>query len=832
MSSSGLYGYSGNVTVSSNNLTTLYNATTGNVVVASTGERNFTTLYTQQTDIKPTQPYGNANVEAFLNVGFDSGGNQVQNIIMTGSLTVGGQSNLGPVGNVHITGGALNQVLSTDGGGGLSWANVKTAGSIIPYISFNAPISGIGQQFTNVDLALYSSNVNFVNLMKNGVNILPTDFVFVNPTTIQVNILLEAGDSVDVLATGTGVNVGGNVTEVQYNGGGSTLEGNSSFTFTQATSTLTVGNLSTGNLSTGNITNTSNISTGNIITSNANVINLNVSGVSNLGLVGNVKITGGSSNQVLSTDGFGDLSWVNQSGGVYIQEEGSNVVETTIINFVGPAVSVSNVANVATVTITDTGIPYVTVQDEGSNIVDATIFNFVGSGVAVSNVGNIATVTITSGGGGSVDWANIGNINGANGPNYISIGQGSTGTPGNDSVAIGTNSGAGYGGVSIGYLAGNLNPAGSAVAIGPSAGRDNQGSSSIAIGSGAGVVSQMPEAVAIGSGAGQIDQRQGAIAIGFQAGLNTLGSNSIAIGTGAGTSTIYAQTQGNNSIILNATGANLVNQTANTFTVKPVRNSGTANLMFYDNTTGEITYNLASSTTVGNASNANSASYAGQLYDTNGQAFIGGDGSLYIAGPSSQAIITGAANVTIGTNYVFPTGYTNKWDFTTTGNLVFPDTTVQNTAYTTTPANLTVTNNLTATGNVTVQRAFEVFTPNATGSTGTVNLDVITQSILFKTASATANITLNIRGNSTVTLDTLLPTNDSLTVAYLNTVGATAYVITAVTIDGTSVTPKYVNGSGPTVGTRLTSATQSYTYSILKTAANTYTVLGSLTEYQ
>ena len=46
-------------------------------------------------------------------------------------------------------------------------------------------------------------------------------------------------------------------------------------------------------------------------TSSANVGSLDVTGTSNLGPVGNVKITGGSSNYVLTTDGSGNLSWNN-----------------------------------------------------------------------------------------------------------------------------------------------------------------------------------------------------------------------------------------------------------------------------------------------------------------------------------------------------------------------------------------------------------------------------------------------------------------------------------------------------------------------------------------
>ena len=43
--------------------------------------------------------------------------------------------------------------------------------------------------------------------------------------------------------------------------------------------------------------------------------NITVSGISNLGNVGNVTITGGTSGYVLSTDGAGNLNWVVQSGG-------------------------------------------------------------------------------------------------------------------------------------------------------------------------------------------------------------------------------------------------------------------------------------------------------------------------------------------------------------------------------------------------------------------------------------------------------------------------------------------------------------------------------------
>lgn len=51
------------------------------------------------------------------------------------------------------------------------------------------------------------------------------------------------------------------------------------------------------------------------ITSNANIANLSVTTTANLGAVGNIKITGGTANAVLKTDGAGNLSWGTSSGG-------------------------------------------------------------------------------------------------------------------------------------------------------------------------------------------------------------------------------------------------------------------------------------------------------------------------------------------------------------------------------------------------------------------------------------------------------------------------------------------------------------------------------------
>jgi len=124
----------------------------------------------------------------------------------------------------------------------------------------------------------------------------------------------------------------------------------------------------------------------------------------------------------------------------------------------------------------------------------------------------------------------------------------------------------------------------------------------------------------------------------------------------------------------------------------------------------------------------------------------------------------------------------------------------------------------------------EVATVSATAATGTINYDVITQSVLFYTSSASANWTLNIRGNSSTSLNTFMATGQSISVAFLVTQGATAYYNNAVTIDGTSVTPQWQGGTAPTSGNA--SGVDIYTYTIVKTASATYNVFASQTQFK
>jgi len=128
-----------------------------------------------------------------------------------------------------------------------------------------------------------------------------------------------------------------------------------------------------------------------------------------------------------------------------------------------------------------------------------------------------------------------------------------------------------------------------------------------------------------------------------------------------------------------------------------------------------------------------------------------------------------------------------------------------------------------------LQSPEERLTVSATAAATTVQFDTNTQGVLYYTSNATANWTLNVRGDSGTTLNSLLTTGDSITIVFLVTQGATAYYGSALTIDGNAVTPKYITGTAFSAGNA--SSIDSYVYTIIKTGSATFTVLASQTKF-
>jgi hypothetical protein len=140
----------------------------------------------------------------------------------------------------------------------------------------------------------------------------------------------------------------------------------------------------------------------------------------------------------------------------------------------------------------------------------------------------------------------------------------------------------------------------------------------------------------------------------------------------------------------------------------------------------------------------------------------------------------------------------------------------------------TASSNTFTTGN-SIQGLLEKATITASAPTSTTNFDVQTQVVQYYTSNATTNFTLNIRGDGSTSLNSVMSTGQSLTIALLVTVGSTAYIPSTIQIDGSTVTPKWVNGTSPT--TAYVSGVVVYALTIVKTASATFTVLGSQTRY-
>ena len=142
---------------------------------------------------------------------------------------------------------------------------------------------------------------------------------------------------------------------------------------------------------------------------------------------------------------------------------------------------------------------------------------------------------------------------------------------------------------------------------------------------------------------------------------------------------------------------------------------------------------------------------------------------------------------------------------------------------------MSVSGNITFGSYANIKELLETLTVTAAAPSATTNFDVITQASQYYTTAATTNFTFNIRGNSTTTLNTMMATGQSATIALLVTNGATPYYPNVIQIDGVTVTPKWQLGAAPVSGNA--SSVDVYLFNIMKTASATYTVLASQTAF-
>ena len=136
---------------------------------------------------------------------------------------------------------------------------------------------------------------------------------------------------------------------------------------------------------------------------------------------------------------------------------------------------------------------------------------------------------------------------------------------------------------------------------------------------------------------------------------------------------------------------------------------------------------------------------------------------------------------------------------------------------------------ITANGEAKIFGVLEGVTITTTFNT-TINYDVLTQAVYYDNSVDTANHIVNLRGNSTTPLNSVMNIGEAVTVAYLNVNLNTTYYNNVTQVDGTTVTAIWQGGSAPTTGNA--TSTDVYTYTAIKTAASTFTVLASQTQFK
>jgi hypothetical protein len=123
----------------------------------------------------------------------------------------------------------------------------------------------------------------------------------------------------------------------------------------------------------------------------------------------------------------------------------------------------------------------------------------------------------------------------------------------------------------------------------------------------------------------------------------------------------------------------------------------------------------------------------------------------------------------------------------------------------------------------------EKITIEATAATGTKTFDVLAQALLYYTSNASADWTLNVRGSASTSLNTIMDTGESVTIAHMVTIGSSEYRNSTFQVDGSSITPEWQGGEAPTEGN--VNSIDVYTYTIIKTGNAAFKVLGAQTQF-
>jgi|SaaInlV_100m_DNA_5_1039725.scaffolds.fasta_scaffold16743_1 hypothetical protein len=205
----------------------------------------------------------------------------------------------------------------------------------------------------------------------------------------------------------------------------------------------------------------------------------------------------------------------------------------------------------------------------------------------------------------------------------------------------------------------------------------------------------------------------------------------------------------------------------------------------------------------------------GTVYDGSGWQAPG----LFISGGTGKAAAFAAA----GGNIYFGTQ-----DGTNTNSMSSWLTVTQSSKTASFDGKIIANSNIIANSTLEIEEVVEKV-QTSTSTSGTITWYSNSQAIVYYTANQTANRTINFVGDGSTTMNSFLDVGKSYTASVVMTQGSTAYYLNAYQVDGSTVTPKWSGGSAPTEGNA--DSLDVYTFTIIKTADATYTVLASQTQF-
>ena len=140
-----------------------------------------------------------------------------------------------------------------------------------------------------------------------------------------------------------------------------------------------------------------------------------------------------------------------------------------------------------------------------------------------------------------------------------------------------------------------------------------------------------------------------------------------------------------------------------------------------------------------------------------------------------------------------------------------------------------ITSNVLASNlSISLTRVLEEANINSIAIGGNVNIDVANSTVFFFNANTTANVTFNIRANTQNTFDSVTAIGETTSMAIAVKHGTVRHEAN-LAIDGVIQTIYYAANTRPANVSISSAEINLFSYSIFKTAANTYTVISANT---